>query len=554
MIEYFKMTLWFEKYRPTGIDDIIISENKITFLNDWFDKFKRGEQESRALLFTGPPGLGKTTLAHVILNMQGYSVVEFNASDIRSKAHINEKLDGLINFTNVNSVVLGCNVKTAIIMDEVDGMFKGDRGGIDELLSFISVPSNRKKGINETNTKVPIICICNLGNIKRDTIKQLQKECCEIQFTLPDAGMMRRLLDRISTKEGLTITDNARDFIIEWSQADFRRMVGILEFLSIHACLPIDLSQVESFYTVLTNKEKDVYITDSIKRLLNDVLPIEDINSIYNADKSKAPMVVHQNYIKAIDKQRVGYREKIDNAIKTIDSLVVSDVIEKHMYNSQHWHLQTVQGLSCTYVPNYYINRFPKMAQANSTWASVLSISSQSQNLKKNMYEIISLINGKRSYSIDDVQHLIEIVLQSIMEGDYESAVKLIMNYTICDIQELKTKKVFPVIDKLLKFIKISPYCTKWERFREKTKNNKDIDTIIKEILNRQTTGGIKVTIKPKPMVQEQPVARRIVPTAAVPVVPVVPATEPSRSIEEQKAIQSTRKTVTIKKKPVVNI
>lgn len=535
------MTLWFEKHRPVEIDDIIISENKIRFLNEWFEKFKLGEQETRALLFTGPPGLGKTTLAHVILKLHGYTVVEFNASDIRSKAHINEKLDGLINFTNVNSVVTGCNVRTAIIMDEVDGMFKGDRGGIDELLSFIATPSNRKKGVNETTTKVPIICICNLGNIKRDTIKQLQKECCEIQFTLPDKGMMKRLLNRMVEKEGLVIDQDAEDFIIEWSQADFRRMTGILEFLSIQAVNPIDLAQAQMFYSVLTNKEKDIYITDSIKRLLNDVLPIEDINTIYNADKSKAPMVVHQNYVKAIDKQRIGYKEKIDNAIRTIDSLVVSDVIEKHMYNSQHWHLQAVQGLSCTYVPNYYINRFPKIAQANSTWASVLSISSQSQNLKKNMYEIISLINGKRSYSIDDVQHLIEIVLQSIIDSDYESAVKLITTYAICDIQELKTKKVLTVIDKLVKFIKISPYCLKWEKFREKTKNNKDIDTIIKDILNRQGVGGIKVTIKAKPV--EEPV-RKIIPTTAPNI----------KSVEEQKTLQSNRKTVTIKKKPVVNI
>jgi replication factor C subunit 1 len=40
-------------------------------------------------------------------------------------------------------------MKTLIIMDEVDGMSSGDRGGITEIIMMIK------------NTKVPIICICN---------------------------------------------------------------------------------------------------------------------------------------------------------------------------------------------------------------------------------------------------------------------------------------------------------------------------------------------------------------------------------------------------------
>jgi DNA polymerase III delta prime subunit len=549
------MSLWFEKYRPQSIEDIVVSENKVNFINEWFEKFKAGEQTTKALLFTGPPGLGKTSLAHAVLKKHGYNVVEFNASDVRSKTHINEKLDSLVNFTNVNSVVEGVNVKTAIIMDEVDGMFKGDRGGIDELLSFISMPTTRKKSGGPIS-KVPIICICNLGNIKRDTIKQLQKECQEINFTLPDHGMMGKLLTRIARAENLTIDQDAADFIIEWSQADFRRLVGILEFLAVQGGgTVIDLPMVQDYHKVLNRKEKDVYITDSIKRLLNDMLPINEVNTIYNADKSKAPMVVHQNYLKAIDKQHTGYKNKIANAINTIDSLVVSDIIEKHMYNSQHWHLQTVQGLACTYVPNYYINRFKKLSPANSTWASVLSISSQSQNLKKNMYEIISQINGKRSYTIEDVQYLIEIILQSIMDTDYIKAIKLIMGYNICDVEELKTKKCIPVIDKLVKFIKISPYYTKWEEFKEKHKNNKDIDTAIKEAIATESANitGVKIRIqsKPKGIPVAAPEAPRIIRPAAA-TAAVAPA---MRSIEEQKELQTKRKTVTIKKKdPTTNI
>jgi hypothetical protein len=42
----------------------------------------------RAALLSGPPGIGKTTTAHAVANDLGYEVVEFNASDTRSKKSV----------------------------------------------------------------------------------------------------------------------------------------------------------------------------------------------------------------------------------------------------------------------------------------------------------------------------------------------------------------------------------------------------------------------------------------------------------------------------------
>ena len=46
---------------------------------------KEGFGTYRALLISGPPGIGKTTSAHLIAKLKGYSPIELNASDARSK-------------------------------------------------------------------------------------------------------------------------------------------------------------------------------------------------------------------------------------------------------------------------------------------------------------------------------------------------------------------------------------------------------------------------------------------------------------------------------------
>ena len=46
----------------------------------------------RALLISGPPGIGKTTSAHLAAKLEGYTPIELNASDARSKKLVEVRL------------------------------------------------------------------------------------------------------------------------------------------------------------------------------------------------------------------------------------------------------------------------------------------------------------------------------------------------------------------------------------------------------------------------------------------------------------------------------
>ena len=102
---------------------------------------------------TGPPGVGKTSTAKVLLQALYYDVVELNASDTRSQKQLQAFAGDMVASTSIadfaDGKVGGKQRKLALIMDECDGMSAGDRGGMMALLGVIKA------------SKMPIICICN---------------------------------------------------------------------------------------------------------------------------------------------------------------------------------------------------------------------------------------------------------------------------------------------------------------------------------------------------------------------------------------------------------
>jgi chromosome transmission fidelity protein 18 len=88
----------------------------------------------RVILISGPPGIGKTTLAHVVARHAGYDPIEFNASDDRTAASFIPKVMDVI---DTQTSFSKSNKPRCLIIDEIDGVAGGEKGSIEALVKII---------------------------------------------------------------------------------------------------------------------------------------------------------------------------------------------------------------------------------------------------------------------------------------------------------------------------------------------------------------------------------------------------------------------------------
>ncbi|XP_043467460.1 chromosome transmission fidelity protein 18 homolog isoform X2 [Leptopilina heterotoma] len=262
-------SLWVDKYKPKKYLELLSDENinrkflhwlklwdKIVFhrepvktkrisLSETNKKFGRknfNNEESveefdskgypfyRIALLSGPPGLGKTTLAHVAAKHAGYNVIEMNASDDREPSAFRE---ALLSSTQMQAVI-GANPRpNCLILDEIDG---APSASIDLLIKFVQgklVQKGKKNKQTIEKMKLgcqrPVICICN--DLYAPALRQLKAMALVIPVPAIEPTRLADRLMEISRKEHLKVEYTHLIKLSERSGCDIRTCLGALQYM-----------------------------------------------------------------------------------------------------------------------------------------------------------------------------------------------------------------------------------------------------------------------------------------------------------------------------------
>ena len=123
----------------------------------------------------------------------------YDAGDVRNKNVIETITKHNMSDRNVLSMLKKNVKKIAIVMDEIDGMNNGDKGGINSLIKLIR-PKKTNKQKKEDTTMLPIICIGNYHTDKK--IKEMMKVCIKIEIKKPKNILNKKYFERINAKFG----------------------------------------------------------------------------------------------------------------------------------------------------------------------------------------------------------------------------------------------------------------------------------------------------------------------------------------------------------------
>ena len=231
--------IWVEKYRPQQIDECILPDHIKKTFQDFVD-----QGEIPNMLLSGPPGIGKTTVAKALCKQLGVDYYVINGSD--EGRFLDTVRNNAKNFASTVSLTSDSKHKV-IIIDEADNT----TSDVQLLL---------RASIEEFSSNCRFIFTCNYKN---KIIEPLHSRCSVVEFSIKGkekvkiAGLFFKRLQEILDLEKIPYDAKVLAEIINKHFPDWRRVLNECQRYSVGG--RIDSGILATF--------SDVAVNDLIKNL-----------------------------------------------------------------------------------------------------------------------------------------------------------------------------------------------------------------------------------------------------------------------------------------------
>jgi replication factor C subunit 1 len=316
-------------------------KQEITSILHAFDTKYSNLQYKKGIYIYGSPGSGKSEFAVKLLKDIGYDVIKYDAGDVRNKSLIDNITSNNISNKNVLDMMRGKTKKIAIVMDEIDGMNNGDKGGINALIKLIRQKKTQKQKL-ENMTLNPIICIGNYYMDKK--IRELMKVCNCFELKTPTNEQIGQLLYKMIPMNHLT---RYKDEMIHYIQGDIRKL-NFIEQLYKNKSHLLDHQIIQNIFHTKTYNEDSKRLTST---LLNTYIPFHEHNIRMNDnDRTIIALLWHENIVDLID--HIDQPYQFSFYMKLLHNICFADHIDRITFQNQIWIFNEISSLIKTFHTN----------------------------------------------------------------------------------------------------------------------------------------------------------------------------------------------------------
>jgi replication factor C small subunit len=249
-------TLWVEKYRPDILENYVGNEN----LKETISKYIE-QNDIQNLIFYGPAGTGKTTLAKLLVKNINCDFIYINASDERGIETIRDKVSGFASTMSFKPLKV-------VILDEAD---------------FLTIQAQASlRNVIETFSKsTRFILTCNY--IER-IIDPLQSRCQTLKIVPPSKADVARHLCKVLSQENVNYDTDSVVNIVKKQYPDVRKMLNICQMSSKKGELVVDSqtlvssNYIDQIIELLPNNKS----FKQIRQIIADS-NVDDFEALYKA-------------------------------------------------------------------------------------------------------------------------------------------------------------------------------------------------------------------------------------------------------------------------------
>ena len=383
------------------------------------NKYKRG------FYIYGDTGIGKTVFIKNLLKELNYDTIIYNAADMRNKSIIDDISNNNISNVNIISMFNKKKQKIAIIMDEIDGMNSGDKGGINSLITLIRNKKTKRQK-TESISPNPIFCISTKEIDKK--IGELMKVCNTYEIFNPTDQQINEII--------LKRMPNLNNFqnIVDLVQNDLRK----LEFIyNIYIKTPYLLDS-SYFNKYISNKSIVENSKTIVKSLYNNNYSFKDNSNIMNEnDRTIVGLLWHENIGDIIQNNKNIHKTLLfyNNVLKNI---CFSDYIDRLIFQKQIWQLNELSSYIKIFYNNYLLHNLftEKKNQINEIrFTKVLT----KYSTEFNNYTFFQNLSYKLQFDKKDI-----ITLFNNCKNNKVLENKIIQDY---ELNDLEVNRIYRYID-----------------------------------------------------------------------------------------------------------